>query len=344
MNKDDYIKLNKYLNNIFNYLEKNDKYLFMYLNNIYNISLHIYESFNDLYFDDNETTNNLSFIDIIYRVENIIKKIDCKYILDLKNILNNGELNFSYNKEEEGNYFLSENGLGIINIDREYNFQDVINLVHEFGHYLCNKGKKQTKIGYLLDEFIGRYFEIQAVEYLISNGYKEKELKSSLLIEYLLDNIYEFIKNYPLIIMYYHFGAIDLESRELFCKFFYFIDEDDFNELCQEKLELFDYIKSEYLKDCINNPYIVDESDLIFEMAKVFSEDYRYILGTVLALYPLNKNDIIDLVDNLNTKKYENLTLSDILKKLDIDINSDVFIKNIDDSINNYYKSIKKVM
>ena len=34
MKKNDYIKLNKYLNDIFNYLEKSDKYLFICLNDI----------------------------------------------------------------------------------------------------------------------------------------------------------------------------------------------------------------------------------------------------------------------------------------------------------------------
>lgn len=128
MKKNDYIKLNRYLNDIFNYLEKSDKYLFICLNDIYNISKHINDKFSDLYFDEDEITNNLSFIDVIYNVENIIKYIDSKYIPIFRNAINNGELNFSYNKEEEGNYFLNKDDVGIINIDREYNYQDVINL------------------------------------------------------------------------------------------------------------------------------------------------------------------------------------------------------------------------
>ena len=80
MKKNDYIKLNRYLNDIFNYLEKSDKYLFICLNDIYNISKHINDKFSDLYFDEDEITNNLSFIDVIYHVENIIKYIDSKYI------------------------------------------------------------------------------------------------------------------------------------------------------------------------------------------------------------------------------------------------------------------------
>ena len=139
MKKNDYIKLNKYLNDIFNYLEKSDKYLFICLNDIYNISKHINDKFSDLYFDEDEITNNLSFIDVIYHVENIIKYIDSKYIPIFRNVINNGELNFSYNKEEEGNYFLNKDDVGIINIDREYNYQDVINLSHEFGHYFVSK-------------------------------------------------------------------------------------------------------------------------------------------------------------------------------------------------------------
>ena len=344
MKKNDYIKLNRYLNDIFNYLEKSDKYLFICLNDIYNISKHINDKFSDLYFDEDEITNNLSFIDVIYHVENIIKYIDSKYIPIFRNAINNGELNFSYNKEEEGNYFLNKDDVGIINIDREYNYQDVINLSHEFGHYLCNKGKGQTELGYLLDEFIGRYFEIQAVNYLINNGFKENEIKASYYLEYLFDNNYEFMNYYPLLLMYYNFGSIDNDSKNLFIKYFYNINLKKFDEMCLEKLDLLDYIKKEFIKECDCNGVIMNEEDIIYEISKVFSEDYRYILGTVLALYPLDKKDIIDFVDNINTKKYENTNLFEILKKLNIDIRDNSFKKSIDNSIKKYYKSIKKVM
>ena len=333
MKKNDYIKLNRYLNDIFNYLEKSDKYLFICLNDIYNISKHINDKFSDLYFDEDEITNNLSFIDVIYHVENIIKYIDSKYIPIFRNAINNGELNFSYNKEEEGNYFLNKDDVGIINIDREYNYQDVINLSHEFGHYLCNKGKEQTELGYLLDEFIGRYFEIQAVNYLINNGFKENEIKASYYLEY-----------FPLLLMYYNFGSIDNDSKNLFIKYFYNINLKKFDEMCLEKLDLLEYIKKEFIKECDCNGVIMNEEDIIYEISKVFSEDYRYILGTVLALYPLDKKDIIDFVDNINTKKYENTNLFEILKKLNIDIRDNSFKKSIDNSIKKYYKSIKKVM
>ena len=344
MKKNDFIKLNKYLNDIFNYLEKSDKYLFICLNDIYNISKHINDKFSDLYFDEDEITNNLSFIDVIYHVENIIKYIDSKYIPIFRNAINNGELNFSYNKEEEGNYFLNKDDVGIINIDREYNYQDVINLSHEFGHYLCNKGKEQTELGYLLDEFIGRYFEIQAVNYLINNGFKENEIKASYYLEYLFDNNYEFMNYYPLLLMYYNFGSIDNDSKNLFIKYFYNINLKKFDEMCLEKLDLLEYIKKEFIKECDCNGVIMNEEDIIYEISKVFSEDYRYILGTVLALYPLDKKDIIDFVDNINTKKYENTNLFEILKKLNIDIRDNSFKKSIDNSIKKYYKSIKKVM
>ena len=344
MKKNDYIKLNRYLNDIFNYLEKSDKYLFICLNDIYNISKHINDKFSDLYFDEDEITNNLSFIDVIYHVENIIKYIDSKYIPIFRNVINNGELNFSYNKEEEGNYFLNKDDVGIINIDREYNYQDVINLSHEFGHYLCNKGKGQTELGYLLDEFIGRYFEIQAVNYLINNGFKENEIKASYYLEYLFDNNYEFMNYYPLLLMYYNFGSIDNDSKNLFIKYFYNINLKKFDEMCLEKLDLLEYIKKEFIKECDCNGVIMNEEDIIYEISKVFSEDYRYILGTVLALYPLDKKDIIDFVDNINTKKYENTNLFEILKKLNIDIRDNSFKKSINNSIKKYYKSIKKVM
>ena len=149
---------------------------------------------------------------------------------------------------------------------------------------------------------------------------------------------------YPLLLMYYNFGSIDNDSKNLFIKYFYNINLKKFDEMCLEKLDLLEYIKKEFIKECDCNGVIMNEEDIIYEISKVFSEDYRYILGTVLALYPLDKKDIIDFVDNINKKKYENTNLFEILKKLNIDIRDNSFKKSIDNSIKKYYKSIKKVM
>lgn len=342
MNDEYYFKLNKYLNDIFNYIEKKDIFLFENLDDIYKLSKIIYNSFCEVEFSDVEKCNDLTFFDIINYSREIINIIDEKYLVLFDNALNNGELNFSYN-EREDNYFLNLNDIGIINIDRSYNYQDIINLLHEFGHYLCNKGKKGTNLGYMLDEFIARYFEIQASKYVMGLGFKEEVVKASYTIEYLLDNIYEFMNYYSLVKMYYCFGDCNIYSQKLFKKYLYNIDLDKFNDLCLEKLELLDYIKEKYTNECRENFEVFNSDELICEMAKIFDEDYRYIIGTVLAFYPFDKKKISDIIDNINTDKYEDISFTQFCEKLNIDINNENFVNIVCNSIEGYNKIIKKV-
>ena len=344
MNENDYAKLNSYLNDIFNYMEDFDECLFLNLSSIYNISEYIYNSLNENEFEEEEVCNDLTLLDVIKYSKEIVKEIDEKYVDVLENAINSGEIDF--NNLEDESYFLNLDDVGIININRSYNYQDVINLIHEFGHYLCNKGKKQTKLGYLLDEFIGKYFEIKATIFLCNHNYNEEEIKASYCIEYLMDNIYEFMNYYPLLLMYYNFGNIDFKTQKLFSKYFYNIDYEQFEDLCYDTLNLLEYINDEYKKKCNNDSINIEKEDLVVELSRIFSEDYRYILGTLLSFYPFDRSVVLDLIDNINSSKYENITFQELCKVLKIDLNDNSFIKTLESSIwyfiNNNIKKVKK--
>ena len=100
-----YNKLNGYLNEICNYLEKNDSFL---LNNISILSKlnDQFLQFMDTYYNlDNQTIqNHLTFEDVYLLAREIIESIDPNYLPDFDNLIKNGELNFIYDQEEGCSY------------------------------------------------------------------------------------------------------------------------------------------------------------------------------------------------------------------------------------------------
>lgn len=171
--KDIYKKLNYYLNEICIYLEKENLFL---LDNIYSISI-----LNDNFLRkianyslDNETIlNNLTFEDVYFLAREIIEHIDRSYLQDFDNLIESGELDFSYQKDYEVSECISMYKKGncvkqLININREFNYNDVRVLVHEFIHY--TNGKKYSMNRNYLTEFLSIYFEFYAIDYLLKKG------------------------------------------------------------------------------------------------------------------------------------------------------------------------------
>ena len=270
MKKEDYQKLNSYLNEIFKYMEEEDKFLLENYNLVFLLSEKLYNKLQDIDTEYYQVTNDLTFMDVYNIAREIIESINPNYLKLYDKIMNNGELNFSFNGEED-NYFLNldDKNIGLINIMREYNYQDVIKLVHEFAHYINIKGKKSTNIGYILEEFIARKFELYAIKYLMDKEIPEEEINPHVTVDLLLDDLYNFIYSYPLLVSYYNFGSIDEKTSELFSKYF-----------CE-----FD-------------------SRLFTKLACLLSCMFKLLIGFVNILYQLKKN-IIPQFDY--EEKYKNL-------------------------------------
>ena len=343
MKKEDYQKLNSYLNEIFKYMEEEDKFLLENYNLIFLLSEKLYNKLQDIDTEYYQVTNDLTFMDVYNIAREIIESINPNYLKLYDKIMNNGELNFSFNGEED-NYFLNldDKNIGLINIMREYNYQDVIKLVHEFAHYINIKGKKSTNIGYILEEFIARKFELYAIKYLMDKEIPEEEINPHVTVDLLLDDLYNFIYSYPLLVSYYNFGSIDEKTSELFSKYFYKIDKDNFERYCNNVLERFKITESECVNASMEDDENIDSVDIVMEQSKYLSDGYRYILGGMLAFYDFDIKCIIDITDNINTKKYESTSLFEFLNMLNIDITTDDFIDKVVHNISDFVNKNSK--
>ena len=143
MTKEEIKKLNDYFNNIFIELEKNDFFL---LDNFEAIAMFTQNYCNftsELKLEEKNKTNNLTFEDVYLLAREIIEKIDKNYLQDYDNLIKSGELDFGFNNEYDDSHctYLVKKKQKLIDINREFNYNDVIVLIHEFIHYTNGKKK-----------------------------------------------------------------------------------------------------------------------------------------------------------------------------------------------------------
>ena len=137
-----YKKLNTYLNDSCVYLEKYHPYLIQYIKELVILNNNIYSLIKDKDYTvdtDDQETDYLTFLEVYEMARNIIGNIDSSYINAYDQILNNGELEFGYNKEfSDSSVTITRTNREIkriINIDRSFDYNEVRTLVHEFIHY-----------------------------------------------------------------------------------------------------------------------------------------------------------------------------------------------------------------
>lgn len=166
-----YKKLNTYLNDICVYLEKYHPYLVQYIKELVILNNNIYSIIKDKDYTaapDNQETDYLTFLEVYEMARNIIGNIDSSYINAYDKILNNGELEFGYNKEfSDSSVTITRTNQEIkriIDIDRSFDYNEVRTLVHEFIHYTAGHFFNNNR--FFLSEFLAIYFEMIAVRKL----------------------------------------------------------------------------------------------------------------------------------------------------------------------------------
>ena len=167
--KEIYDKLNYYLNEICKYLEKGNSLL---LENIHGISIlndEFLKHIQSYHLDNKTKQNKLTFEDIFLLAREIIGSIDESYLESFDNLIKSGELDFSFESIYEDSVCISTHRKNqvkqIININREFNYNDVRILIHEFIHY--TNGKKISTNSHYFTEFLSIYFEFYAIDYLL---------------------------------------------------------------------------------------------------------------------------------------------------------------------------------
>lgn len=364
MTEEDYKKLNDYLNDTFIYLSEYDGFLIYNMHTIFRLNSMLYEKLKNIDLKHKFHENNLTFEDIFNIARNEIEKINPNYLEKFDELIDSGRLEFFLkeknitikesndykklskieNSEEDIRYdsvcSYTEDDY-FIDIAREYNYNDVLMLIHEFIHS-TNSSENMGEYRYILTEFFSIYFEMLSQKELLENGINSSEL-----------DIFDRIKNtgkiskeiteYDLVFISYNlFGNIKENSYKDLKKYHIVSStKKEFECACVRLLKYFDYQKIQY-----NNE---SKEFNLYDYRKcisiLFSSGYRYLLGTLFSCYLLengNKDKIVWLNDHINDEKMKNMNLIDVLKMIDIDLTDENINEKLVESAQNYYENLSK--
>ena len=364
MKKEDYKRLNDYLNDTFIYLSKYDGFFIQNMQSIFILNNMLYEKLKGIDLKHNFHKNNLTYEDVFELARNEIEKINPNYLKEFDKLIDSGRLEFflyeqnmiikgNTNHEEISEIENNEEEIRndsrccyteddyFIDISRTYNYDDVLTLIHEFIHS-TNSSKNMGVYRYILTEFFSIYFEMLSQNELLEKGINPSEL-----------DIFDRIKNtgkiskkinkYYIVFMSYNLlGNIKENSYEDLEKYnIVSSTKEEFESVCMYLLKYFDYQKIQYNNESKEfNLY-----DYRKCISKLFSSGYRYLYGTLFACYLLengNKDKIVWLNDHINDEKMKNMNLIDVLKMIDIDLTDENINEKLVDSAQNYYENLNK--
>lgn len=332
-----YDKLNYYLNEICNYLEENDSFLLENIEQIARLN-DVFLNFIEKYSLEAKTVeNHLTSLEVYSLAREIIEKIDENYLLEFDQLISSGELDFSYAKEYNGSQCLrisiNNQVKQLININREFNYNDVVVLVHEFIHY--TNGNKRSKNEYYLGEFLSIYFEMYALFDLLNQGINKEEIDYFYRIKSAKRHANGLYHYEVILLAYLKFGNLSDNTVTLLQKYFCSMKKEDFEKECKELYQILTR-EEEKIKE---NPKAFG-----YILSDVFiNSDYRYLLGTLLAIYALKESNFSDIVYlNHHIHEYEQKTISDICLSIGIDLFDQNFLPKLFVSIDECIKDLQK--
>lgn len=364
MKKEDYKRLNDYLNDTFIYLSGHDRFFIQNMRSIFIFNNMLYGKLKDIELEHKFHENNLTFEDVYELARNEIEKINSNYLKEFDKLIDSGRLGLfkqeekitikesddyeklseiENNEEETRNdsiCFYTENDY-FMDLARTYNYDDVLSLIHEFIHS-TNSSKNMGEYRYILTEFFSIYFEILSQKNLLEKGINSSEL-----------NLFDRIKStgmiskkiveYDIAFMAYNlFGNVKEDSYEDLEKYHIVSStKDDFENVCVKLLKYFNYQKIVYNNE--NKKFNLYEYRKY--ISRLFSSGYRYLFGTLFACYLLengNKDKVVWLNDHINDEEIKNMNFIDVLKIIGIDLTDENINKKLVHSFENYYENLSK--
>lgn len=339
-----YKKLNTYLNDICVYLEKYHPYLVQYIKELVILNNNIYSIIKDKDYTvdtDDQETDYLTFLEVYEMARNIIGNIDSSYINAYDQILNNGELEFGYNKEfSDSSVIITRTNHGIkriIDIDRSFDYNEVRTLVHEFIHYTAGHFFNNNRS--FLSEFLAIYFEMIAVKKLEDDN---KLVDYYFRLKTLRKSGNRFYGYGIVLFAYISFGNINEDTYKDVCRVFKSFNQESFNKHCSYVYKVLKNIENE------SKYKFTDDYELRCKMAaaKFMAGDYLYIVGVILAIYAhqyCDNNAILYLNSHLSS--FDNMNIEEVLNYIGIDIHNEEFMKELEAALNTYINDCnQKVM
>ena len=289
-----YNKLNFYLNDICNYLEKENSFLLDNILSIAKLNDTFLEYIEQDSFDNKTIKNNLTFDDVYLLTREIIEQIDKNYLKEFDNLIQSGELDFSFNNDYDDSYCISmyrKNEVKqIININRDFNYNDVRVLIHEFIHY--TNGKKYSINRKYLTEFLSIYFEFYAIDYLLAKGINKEEIDYFHRIKSTKEHSNIFNRYEIVLLAFIKFGNLDENTVSLLQKYLLNIKKEAFEKECTI------LYKNLYIAEERNRTKIEKNPEILgcVLSEEFITSNYRYILGTLLAFYAHEYSAFQDIV------------------------------------------------
>ena len=334
--KEIYDKLNYYLNDICNYLEKGHSFLLENIDRICKLNDAFLRLLENYSLENKTIQNNLTYEDVYYLAREIIGNIDKNYLKSFDNLIQSGELDFSYENDYVDSECVSmyKNGKvvkQIININREFNYSDVRLLVHEFIHY--TNGKKQSMNRNYFGEFLSIYFELYAIDYLLKKGVNKEEIDYLYRIKNVKLHSIIFYQYEVILLAYTKFGNLDDNTVTLLQKYFLNIKKEVFEKECTtlyKNLCIAEEKNKDKIKENPNEPGCALAEEFM-------AYNYKYILGTFLAVYAhkySNFDDIVNLNNYIN--EFNDKTVYDICSGIGIDLNDEYFSQKLFNSMDEY--------
>lgn len=367
MNEADYNLLNDYLNDVFCFLSVNEPFLINNIRNIMSLNSFFRTHINFKKIENKTTQNNLTIFDVYNIIYNAIKYLNKEYLDKYDKLIDSGIFDFGlplpslnndevnkeeyYKKETERENrdlydalkrsMFSLNKFCAIELARNYNYEDCVQLMHEFIHY-TNEEKNCSVNKIVLSEYFSIYFELLIQDCLIEENVDISEVDVFSRHNSLI-NISNNFTAYELIFSAYkNFGYIKEDTYKDINEYLNIkVSKEQFEKECLNLLKFLNKVKTNYDK---NNIY--DKEEYRKYISAPFIDDYKYFFGTILAIYSLENSEVQDVIwlnDNINTEYVSNMNFNDVLRMVNIDFRDNNIFENLVKSYNNYFDRLLEI-
>ncbi len=312
MGQEEYKELNRYLNEIFSILEKQNPVALELLGPFCEWAEIFCSISRNRRFDNLDASFCAVPFTLVYsELKQFLYSINPIYVVKLEEVLQNGMLNLGEDVESQ---FDSRGSFATIDIQREYTWKDAFVLIHEFFHYLNDSNTNNRDI---LTEGISIYFEFAFYDYLIDKKITVDFpiISNRLFSTYFLSS--DFIKYSLEFLLFKEVGDLDQFSYQYISKILPFtLSKEVYSHECTYLLEKCRIVEEEYLKEYGSKNF--DQKEFEETIKESFFFEYQYIMGTFLALY-MRKYGSLERMVWLSENVNQPLSLTELLKKIGIE-------------------------
>ncbi len=208
-------------------------------------------------------------------------------------------------------------------------------LLDDYGNKIdfYTNGKKLSINRNYFGEFLSIYFEFYAIDYLLKKGISKEEIDYLRRIKNAEQHSTLFYQYEIILLAYTKFGNLDDNTVTLLQEYFFNMKREVFEEECTTLYKILCIVEEKNKDRIKENP-----NELGCALANEFmAYNYKYILGTFLAVYAHKYSDFNDIVNlNNHINEFNDKTVYDICSDIGIDLNDENFFQKLFNSMDEY--------